>query len=139
MVCVLPSAVILNLLFAGVSRVTVHRATSALLYKADNRTVLSDEAASKNGHDVSENPAEATSFSPRKKSGSAASAKETRASSSSGTRSIVGFQHYRSMMETVDDIQKSTSGISREKYVETLMGCVDAQHAAKTDPKLLSR
>jgi len=43
------------------------------------------------------------------------------------------------MMETVDDIQKSTSGISREKYVETLMGCVDAQHAAKTDPKLLSR
>jgi hypothetical protein len=42
-------------------------------------------------------------------------------------------------METVDDILSKSSGISREKYIETLVGCIDARHAAKTEPKLLSR
>jgi len=108
------------------------------MYKAGNRSVQSDEDASKKGSGVSENTTSATSLSPRKKTGASA-AKDNRASSSSGMRAIVGFEHYRSTMETVEAIQQSTSGIPREKYIETLMGCVDAQHAAKTDPKLLSR
>jgi hypothetical protein len=52
---------------------------------------------------------------------------------------VLGFNHYRSAMETVEDIQRKSSGIVREKYIDTLMGCIDARHAAKTEPKLLSR
>ena len=62
-----------------------------------------------------------------------------RPSSGAAARPVVGFEFYRSSMDTVDDIQRNSTGIARDKYVETLMGCVDARHAAKTDPKLLSR
>jgi hypothetical protein len=75
-------------------------------------------------------------LSPRKKNATAASNNRP---SSAGARNILGFHHYRSSMETVDDIQRKSSGICRDKYIETLMGCIDARHAAKTEPKLLSR
>ena len=51
----------------------------------------------------------------------------------------MGFEHYRASMDTVEDIERKSSTISRDKYIETLLGCIDARHAAKTEPKLLSR
>ncbi len=120
---------------AGASRSAVHRASSALLYKREPPSDRSEATFAKK----SSNAAQTTSanVSPRRKLGAAASS--TRPSSSSAIRPILGFDHYRSSMETVDDILRKSSGISREKYIETLVGCIDARHAAKTEPKLLSR
>ena len=124
---------------AGASRSAVQRASSALLYKGERPSERSEAAFVKKSSSAAENPAQTTStnVSPRRKHGAAACS--TRPGSSSAMRPILGFDHYRSSMETVDDILRKSSGISREKYIETLVGCIDARHAAKTEPKLLSR
>ncbi len=123
---------------AGASRSAVHRASSALLYKREPPSDHSEATFAKKNPPANAAPTtSAANVSPRRKLGAAASS--TRPSSSSATRPILGFDHYRSSMETVDDIVRKSSGISREKYIETLVGCIDARHAAKTEPKLLSR
>jgi hypothetical protein len=132
----LPCSARIYPLLAGASRSAVHRASTALLYK----TAQSNQAGSKVEPPASNHEARATSkasLSPRKRHGAAAAS--ARPSSGAAVRPVVGFEFYRSSMDTVEDIQRNSSGIARDKYVETLMGCVDARHAAKTEPKLLSR
>lgn len=120
----------------------MQRASIALLHKSENQTEHSNTAPTKIACAASENAAPATSItsiSPRKKIGAAAGS-SVRPRSSTGMRPIVGFDYYRKSMDTVEDIErKSSLGIPRDKYVETLIGCIDARHAAKTEPKLLSR
>jgi hypothetical protein len=115
-----------------------------LLHKAENPSEHSTGSSAKKASAASESAAFETkaasaTVSPRKKINSAAGT-GARLRSAGAARPILGFDHYRSSMDTVEDIErKSALGIPRGKYVETLMGCIDARHAAKTEPKLLSR
>lgn len=121
--------------FTGASRSAVHRASTALLYKTLSNQPVSNAETSASNHEA--RTTSKAALSPRKRHGVAAAG--ARPSSGAAARPVVGFEFYRSSMDTVEDIQRNSTGIARDKYVETLMGCVDARHAAKTEPKLLSR
>jgi hypothetical protein len=127
---------------AGASRAAVQRASAALLHKDELQHKPSNAANSKSGSadEAAAATGEASASASARKSTGAAAESSARPRSSTGMRPIVGFEHYRSSMDTVEGIErKSSCGIARDKYVETLIGCIDARHAAKTEPKLLSR